>query len=44
MESTKIDFVLESEPQAADVGAWGQAAPKKVKAAGKSGKTGKRHG
>jgi len=46
MESTKIDFVLESEPQAptTDVGAWGHSAPKKTKANGKSGKAGKRHG
>ncbi|MDP2761630.1 MAG: ribonuclease R [Sideroxyarcus sp.] len=48
MESTKIDFVLESEPQAqtADVGAWGHsaprhAAPRKDKLDGKSGKSGK---
>lgn len=46
MESTKIDFVLESGPGDGepDVGAWGAAAPKKTKAGGKSGKTGKRHG
>ncbi|MFA7300195.1 MAG: ribonuclease R [Sideroxydans sp.] len=46
MESTKIDFVLESELQAVmpDTGAWGNSAPKKTKAGSKSGKTGKRHG
>ncbi|MBU0688581.1 MAG: ribonuclease R [Gammaproteobacteria bacterium] len=60
MESTKIDFVLEGETQSTaknesgvDVGAWGGAKKKPVKAApsekhakpaGKSGKGAKRHG
>ncbi|GAB1232382.1 ribonuclease R [Ferrigenium sp. UT4] len=46
MESTKIDFVLESAPSedAPDVGAWGRAAAKKTGTGGKSGKAGKRHG
>jgi ribonuclease R len=50
MESTKIDFVLESEPQPAvgevDVGAWGGGAKKPVRAekGGKPPKGGKRHG
>ena len=46
MESTKIDFVLESAPGDGepDVGAWDASAPKKTKAGGKSGKAGKRHG
>ncbi|MFH2135552.1 MAG: ribonuclease R [Pseudomonadota bacterium] len=60
MESTKIDFVLEGETQSGesnaagvDVGAWGGAKKKPVKAApsekqarsaGKSGKGAKRHG
>ncbi|MFH0935086.1 MAG: ribonuclease R, partial [Pseudomonadota bacterium] len=53
MESTKIDFVLESveskaAPDGINVGAWGAAPPKKAAAkpakTAKSGKTGKRHG
>ncbi len=50
MESTKIDFVLESVESNDDstpklnVGAWGTAPPKKPKTPVKSGKTGKRHG
>jgi ribonuclease R len=50
MESTKIDFVLESEPQPAvgevDVGAWGGGAKKPVRTekGGKPTKGGKRHG
>ncbi len=50
MESTKIDFVLEGEPQPAvgevDVGAWGGGAQKPVrtKKGGQPAKGGKRHG
>jgi ribonuclease R len=51
MESTKIDFVLESvtahADEGIDVGAWGAAPPKKAKKsekAGKTGKAGKHHG
>ena len=50
MESTKIDFVLEGEPQPAvgevDVGAWGGGAKKPVRTekGGKPAKGGKRHG
>jgi ribonuclease R len=49
MESTKIDFVLESvtahpADEGIDVGAWGVAPPKKAKKTEKSGKAGKRHG
>jgi len=46
MESTKIDFTLVGEKQtgpALDVGAWGEAAPKKPKKAVVS-KKGKKHG
>jgi ribonuclease R len=49
MESTKIDFVLESvageeaKVDTAKVGAWGEAAPKKLHKA-KSHKGGKNHG
>jgi ribonuclease R len=48
MESTKIDFVLEgvtaSGSDDINVGAWGAAPPKKVKAEPKNKKAGKRHG
>jgi ribonuclease R len=49
MESTKIDFVLESvtahaDDDGIDVGVWGAASPKKAKKSEKSGKAGKRHG
>jgi ribonuclease R len=55
MESTKIDFVLESVTESVEeginVGAWGaappkkaKAEPKKLKAEPKNKKTGKRHG
>jgi ribonuclease R len=48
MESTKIDFVLESVTAPAgdgiEVGAWGAAPPKKAKKTEKAAKAGKRHG
>ena len=48
MESTKIDFVLESVIASGndgiDVGAWGATPPRKAKAEPKNKKAGKRHG
>jgi ribonuclease R len=48
MESTKIDFVLESvegeDTPKINVGAWGSAPPKKAQKSAKSGKSGKHHG